>query len=67
MIVRLSLVTSALAVAALVAPAQGAETVGQAASSAAKKTGHAVAEAGRKTGHAVKKEAKKAKPASSPN
>jgi hypothetical protein len=52
MIVRLSLVTSALAFAILAAPVQAAGSVGQTASSAARKTGHAVAETGREVGHA---------------
>jgi len=52
MIVRASLITSALAIAVLVGPVRAAESVGQAASSAARKTGHAVAETGREVGHA---------------
>jgi hypothetical protein len=53
MLIRLTLAASALALAGLAPPAQAAETMGQAASSAAKKTGHAVAETSREVGHTV--------------
>ncbi|MDQ6684861.1 MAG: hypothetical protein M3Z16_07020 [Pseudomonadota bacterium] len=51
--IRSLLCTGILTAASVVLPAQAAESVGQAASSAATNTGHAIGNAGRKTGHAV--------------
>ena len=51
--IRSTLCAAILTAAALALPAQAAESVGQAASSAATKTGHAIGTAGRTTGHAV--------------